>query len=50
VITRGSASHEGKALPEWSVLWIGPDDDAPELVAGPEGCDLVVTRFPRRAT
>lgn len=48
VITRGSALHQGKELPAWSVLWVGPDDESPELVGGPEGCDVVVTRFPRR--
>lgn len=48
VLTGGSASYDGKQLPAWSVLWVGPEDPAPQLVAGPEGCDVVVTQFPRK--
>lgn len=49
VITRGSARFGDKELPRWSVLWVGPDDESPRLIAGPKGCDLIVIRFPKRS-
>jgi hypothetical protein len=46
VITRGNAEYNGESYPTWSVLWVGADDTPPALVAGAEGCDVVVTQFP----
>ena len=46
VVAEGSAVCDGKALDRWSVVFQTPQEDSPQMVAGPDGLDLFVLRFP----
>jgi hypothetical protein len=50
LVTAGSAAVPGGALlPVNSCIFVGPDDLAAELTAGPLGADLLCMQFPKRA-
>ena len=38
--------HDGRALPEWSMVYIEPDEAAFDITAGPVGLEALVMRFP----
>lgn len=50
LVSAGSASVRGEALlPAQSCIFVGPQDAAAALHAGPGGADLICMQFPRRA-
>ncbi len=50
LVTAGSVAVAGGALlPVQSCVFVGPDDAAASLMAGPNGADLLCMQFPRRA-
>ena len=50
VVASGSASVAGGSLLSvQSCIFVGPDDAAPRLTAGPMGADLICMQFPKRA-
>jgi hypothetical protein len=50
LVSAGSASVAGGALlAVQSCIFVAPDDQAPLLLAGPGGADLLCLQFPRRA-
>lgn len=50
LVTAGSAAvGAGAPLPVQSCAFVGPDDTAAALTAGPGGADLLCMQFPRRA-
>jgi hypothetical protein len=50
LVTAGSAAvAEGDPLPAQSCVFVGPDDEAATLTAGPGGADLLCMQFPTRA-
>jgi len=50
IITGGSAHVPGGApLPVKSAVFVGPDDVAMQMTAGPMGADLICMQFPKRA-
>ncbi len=48
VIVQGALVHGAATLPPWSCLFVGSEEPAPGLEAGPEGADVLVARFPRK--
>jgi hypothetical protein len=46
IVVRGSAHVGAEELPELSVVWVGPEDRAAELVGGANGAEVVVLQFP----
>lgn len=50
LVTAGMASVPGGALlPPNSTIFVGPDEAAMEMTAGPMGADLLCMQFPKRA-
>ena len=50
LVSAGSASVPGgELLPPQSLVFVGPDETASVLTAGPGGADLICMQFPRRA-
>ncbi|MGD0103291.1 MAG: hypothetical protein ABSC06_04560 [Rhodopila sp.] len=50
LVSAGSAAVAGGALlPVRSCVFVAPEDDAANLLAGPGGADLICMQFPRRA-
>ncbi len=50
LVSSGSASVPGGALlPPQSCVFVGPEDAAACLLAGPSGADLICMQFPKRA-
>ena len=49
VVTSGSLTHGGEALPRLSCAFVYPDDAAFEAVAGAEGVEVIAMQFPLRA-
>lgn len=47
LVVAGTLRQAEAELPLWSLLWTAPDETAPELVAGGEGAEILVTQFPR---
>jgi hypothetical protein len=50
VVTSGSLTHEGDALPRLSCAFVYPDDAPFQAVAGPDGLDVIAMQFPLRTT
>ncbi len=48
VVTGGSLTHNGEALPRMSCAFVYPDDVAFQAVAGPDGLEVVAMQFPAR--
>jgi hypothetical protein len=46
VVTRGSFEHAGSTYVQNRLLFVEPGEDAPELVAGDEGAEVLVLQFP----
>jgi len=51
IVVSGNVYHRGQWLPPLSTVWSSSDDQVKELdlVAGPEGAEVVVTQFPTHA-
>ena len=50
LVSAGAASIPGGApLSPKSCIFVGPEDPAPRLTAGPAGADLICMQFPKRA-
>ncbi len=50
VVTAGSLTHGGEALPKLSCIFVYPDDAPFEAVAGAEGVEVIAMQFPLHAT
>ncbi len=50
LVTAGSATRDGAALPARTCLFVFPDDRAMQLRAGPDGAELLCLQYPRRVT
>jgi hypothetical protein len=50
LIVSGSLREGDDELPLWSLLHAAPDEPAPALHAGAEGCEVLVLQFPRCET
>ncbi len=48
VVTSGSLTHDGEALPGMSCAFVYPDDAPFQAVAGPGGLEVVAMQFPVR--
>ncbi len=48
VVTGGSLTHAGQALPAMSCVFVYPEDAAFQASAGAEGVEVVAMQFPRR--
>jgi hypothetical protein len=46
VLVRGTALSDGGELPERSLIWVGAEEQAPSLVGGVDGAEVVVLQFP----
>lgn len=46
LVMKGSILHEGKDKKGLAIIWVGKDESAFQLEAGPEGCELLVLNFP----
>jgi hypothetical protein len=49
-VTNGTVDWDGRTFGEYSLGWQAPSDEPAELHAGPEGCRVLVLRFPSPAT
>jgi hypothetical protein len=49
IVTAGTVLHGGKALDRLSALFVTPDEPAFVAEAGPEGGELLVLQYPKRA-
>ena len=47
--SRGTVLHGGKALDRLSAVFVTPDEPAFVAEAGPEGGELLVLQYPKRA-
>ena len=45
-VANGNMQLDGRALPEWSMVYIEPDEAAFDITAGPVGLEALVMRFP----
>ena len=45
MVVRGDMQCEGKSLPFQSCMWVGPQEAAPQLVAGAQGLDAIVVQY-----
>jgi hypothetical protein len=50
VVTGGSLTRDGEALPRLSCAFVFPDDDPFEGTAGPDGLEVVAMQFPLKTT
>jgi len=48
VVLAGQMIFEGKTLPTRSCLFVHPDDGSLEIVAGPEGVEVLCLQYPRQ--
>jgi hypothetical protein len=48
VVTKGSLTRSGEALPKMSCAFVYPDDAPFQAAAGPEGLEVVAMQFPAR--
>ena len=46
LVMSGSVAVDGNDLPKFSLIFVGANEEAPVLVAGPDGADLLVMQFP----
>ncbi len=46
LVMKGGIQHEGTLKKDLTVIWVGKDEKAFELVAGPEGAEAIVLNFP----
>jgi rubredoxin len=46
LVLKGSIVHEGQIKKGLTIVWVGKNDGAFELVAGPEGMEGLVLNFP----
>jgi hypothetical protein len=47
-VLRGQCQLNAHAAKERDLLFVAPDDDAPEITAGAQGASILVMQFPRR--
>lgn len=47
IVTKGSLAYQGKEHGSITIGWVGADEKPFELVAGPQGAELLVLNFPR---
>ena len=45
LVASGEIARDGNSLPPLSIGWIGPDETAPVLTAGPAGAQVMVLQF-----
>jgi hypothetical protein len=50
VVTDGSLTHAGEALPKLSCAFVYPDDPAFQATAGSDGAEVIAMQFPHRET
>lgn len=48
IVMNGSLQHAGEAYEPWSLVWVSQDDNAPTLLAGDKGVEVLVSVFPTR--
>ena len=46
LVMKGGIEHEGKLKKDLTIVWVGKDESAFELVAGPEGMEGLILNFP----
>lgn len=50
VVTGGSAILHGETLPPWSCVWMNANEQFTQIVAGPQGAELLTLQFPYAVT
>lgn len=48
LVMDGSLEGESEPLPSMSLLYVGPDEAAPQLAAGESGADVLIMQFPKK--
>lgn len=48
IVMNGSLEYERHSYEEWSLVWVGEEDQAPTLMAGDKGVEVMIAIFPRR--
>ena len=46
-VANGSLLRDGQTLPEWSLVFVEPGEDAFEIKAGKHGLEALVMQFPQ---
>jgi redox-sensitive bicupin YhaK (pirin superfamily) len=46
-VANGNLEMQGQSLPRWSMVFVEPNEDAVEILAGPKGLEALIMQFPK---